>query len=109
MGVLSGKPSSWFPLKSSSQVPVYLDSDELQDTLVSYLKALLNRTTTKLRFTEEVQFILVFYFQRPSYGLSMLRNLSLPDAEKIIIGVKWRNLIGEYVSNCGQTGDHSTR
>ncbi|XP_062323975.1 PWWP domain-containing DNA repair factor 3B-like isoform X2 [Osmerus eperlanus] len=86
VGVLNGKPSSWFPLKTSSQVPVYLDSEELQDTLITYLKAVLNQTPTKLKFTDEVQFILgVLFPEAIIYGLSIQKNLSLQDAERVFI------------------------
>ncbi|KAL0979756.1 hypothetical protein UPYG_G00189230 [Umbra pygmaea] len=70
----------------SSKVLFYLNSDELQDTLMGYMKAVLNRTPTNLSFTDELQFILgVLFPEAIIYGLSMLRNLSLPDAEKIFI------------------------
>ncbi|KAL0984599.1 hypothetical protein UPYG_G00143780 [Umbra pygmaea] len=76
--------------------------DELQDTLMGYMKAVLKRTPTNLSFTDELQFILgVLFPEAIIYCHSMLRNLSLPDAEKslslvqFIIGVKWRNLIGD--------------
>ncbi|KAL0985550.1 hypothetical protein UPYG_G00158490 [Umbra pygmaea] len=73
--------------------------DELQDTLMGYMKAVLNRTPTNLSFTDELQFILgVLFPEAIIYGLSMLRNLSLPDAEKICISgpVYYRSKVKEF-------------
>ncbi|XP_051534434.1 PWWP domain-containing DNA repair factor 3B-like [Myxocyprinus asiaticus] len=82
VGVRNGKPSKWFPQKSSSRVPVYLDSEE-QDTLFAYLKAVLHRTPTQLNFTDEVQFICgVLFPEAIIYGLAVLQNLSLQEAEQ---------------------------
>ncbi|KAL0970010.1 hypothetical protein UPYG_G00235890 [Umbra pygmaea] len=73
---------------------------------MGYMKAVLNRTPTNLSFTDELQFILgVLFPEAIIYGLSMLRNLSLPDAEKICISgpVYYRSEVEEFDL------DHSSR
>ncbi|KAL0967033.1 hypothetical protein UPYG_G00303710 [Umbra pygmaea] len=72
----------------------------LVDTLMGYMKAVLNRTPTNLSFTDELQFILGVLFPEaiilPEYAEESVpcqmqrRSLSLV---QFIIGVKWRNLI----------------
>ncbi|KAG9269357.1 PWWP domain-containing protein MUM1L1-like isoform X1 [Astyanax mexicanus] len=86
LGVLNGKPSKWFPQRPSSKVPVYLDSEEQQNTLFAHLKSVLQRMSIQLSFTDEVEFILsVLFPEAITYGLAALRNLSLKQAEQVFI------------------------
>lgn len=86
VGVLNGKPSKWLHKVTSSRVPVYLDSEEQQDILFSYLRGVLGRTPTQLSFTDEVQFICdVLFPEAIIYALAALRNLSLQEAEQVFI------------------------
>ncbi|KAL7402326.1 hypothetical protein ABVT39_013218 [Epinephelus coioides] len=57
VSVLNGKPSKWLLEKPSSQVPIYIESEEEQKTLFVHLKALLARTSTQVEYKDEVQFI----------------------------------------------------
>ncbi|XP_073672325.1 PWWP domain-containing DNA repair factor 3A-like [Paramisgurnus dabryanus] len=86
LGVLNGKPSKWLHNVTSSRVPVYLDSEEQQDILFSYLRGVLDGTPTQLSFTDEVQFICnVLVPEAIIYALSVLRNLSLQEAERVFL------------------------
>ncbi|KAL0149466.1 hypothetical protein M9458_055254, partial [Cirrhinus mrigala] len=61
VGVLNGKPSKWFHKLTSSQVPVYLDSEEQEDILL--LREVLHRIPTQLSFQMKCSSSVVFFFQ----------------------------------------------
>ncbi|KAG2460463.1 MUM1 protein, partial [Polypterus senegalus] len=59
------EPSKWldrFQEKSSFRVPVYLESDEQQDALFSYLERFLRTVQTAFPIRDRVQFILDVLF-----------------------------------------------
>ncbi|XP_067285444.1 PWWP domain-containing DNA repair factor 3B [Pseudorasbora parva] len=86
VGVLNGKPSKWLRKVTSSRVPVYLESEDQQDILCSYLRGVLDRTPTQLRFSDEVQFICgVLFPEAIIYALAVLRNISLQEAELVFL------------------------
>lgn len=64
--VLGGKKSSkWierFQKKSATRVPVYLDSEDHQDSLFFYLQSLLRTAPTAFEVGDQVQFILDVLF-----------------------------------------------
>ncbi|XP_077067625.1 PWWP domain-containing DNA repair factor 3A-like isoform X2 [Siphateles boraxobius] len=86
VGVLNGKPSKWLHKVTSSRVPVYLDSEEQQDILFSYLRGLLDRIPTQLSVTDEVQFICdVLFPEAIINALAVLWDISLQEAEQVFL------------------------
>ncbi|KAJ8001120.1 hypothetical protein DPEC_G00187920 [Dallia pectoralis] len=84
--VTNRTPSKWLKKVTSSRVPVYLDSEELQDILSSYLRGVLDRTPTQLSFTDKVQFICgVLFPEAIIYALAVLRSVSLQEAEQVFL------------------------
>ncbi|XP_051970533.1 PWWP domain-containing DNA repair factor 3A-like [Xyrauchen texanus] len=86
VGVLNGKPSKWLHKVTSSRVPVYLDNEEQQDILFSYLRGLLDRIPTQLSVADEVQFICdVLFPEAIINALAVLWDISLQEAEQVFL------------------------
>ncbi|KAJ8358658.1 hypothetical protein SKAU_G00151830 [Synaphobranchus kaupii] len=89
--ILSGsEPSKWlgrYKGKSSFHVPVYLDSEEQQDTLFFYLKGVLQKSATpQISIMDEVLFILeVLFPECIIHALATLQGISIQEAENVFL------------------------
>uniref|UniRef100_A0AAV2JQR2 PWWP domain-containing protein n=1 Tax=Knipowitschia caucasica TaxID=637954 RepID=A0AAV2JQR2_KNICA len=83
MDILKRKQSEWYSLKPRFQVPVYLDTEEHQDTLFVYLRTLIKSTQTVLKVNNEVEFLLGFLFPEAIiHGICQLKNIPWKEAKE---------------------------
>ncbi|XP_049334197.1 uncharacterized protein LOC125801467 isoform X2 [Astyanax mexicanus] len=90
LGVLCGKePSKWLSRiqkGSSLRVPVYLDSEEEQDSLFFYLQDVLKSAPVEFHIEDQVQFILdVLFPECITQAMSTLQGITIQEAEELFL------------------------
>uniref|UniRef100_A0A8C4XH71 PWWP domain-containing protein n=1 Tax=Erpetoichthys calabaricus TaxID=27687 RepID=A0A8C4XH71_ERPCA len=103
------EPSKWldrFQEKSSSfRVPVYLESEEQQDALFSYIERFLRTVQTAFPIRDRVQFILdVLFPESIIHALAALQGVSGQEAEDLFLGGPEYNIseVEEFNRKIGQ-------